>query len=244
MPDSNSSDPPLEGFNSLQYIFNSALDLISLLGPSSPSQSSSESTIVSPIEELILEDIKQPSRKLKKFKLSSSEMKEVLRVYRSKLDSIKAQIQAEYKALCQSLPVSMHLQIISTLSDYWIRTRDSVMSQMIELVADTVRMIRPKKVGRRSRYSKKTRSLIQYLLSCHRLRRESLSTRWAHRYLHLFGHSPPVTQDFVPLFEYIFGRVGNARLSSKDKRFLATLSDMEYQQIATWVSAVDMFNLS
>jgi hypothetical protein len=37
------------------------------------------------------------------------------------------------------------------------------------------------------------------------------------------------------MFEYVFGQVEGGLIKRRDKRFLATLSDMEYRQITVWV---------
>ncbi|KAG8819742.1 hypothetical protein FRC19_009572 [Serendipita sp. 401] len=200
MSDLGPSKRPKASSKSLHRICSSAMDLMSLLGDtSSPSTSGSVSSSPSPQPTspsepgLVLKDVKRPSDKLSKFKLAASEVKAVLRVYRQRLDLIRTQTQEEYRKLCDVFSADLHKEMVSALSDYWIRTRDELLSQTVELAAETAKMVYPKETPAPKAFNKASLFVRAWTIS----------------------HLPPAIRSTV-------------------RKFLASLSDMEYRQISTW----------
>lgn len=134
---------PSLGLNALNSIFDSANDLLAVLSPS-PSQAPSplaQSPGGTQLPKLVLYDHKRARDKFKRFHLSSTELSAVLRVYREQLAVIRKGIRDEYRILCETLPSYTNPQVVTTLGEYWIRTRDALLQRAVELTADALQML-------------------------------------------------------------------------------------------------------
>lgn len=146
-PLSAASSPSLDALSSIN---DSARSLMALLGlnPDQPPDPQPQSSTNAQLPRLILNDHKRARDKFKRFELSKQELLAVLKVYRDRLAVVRQAIREEYSNLCRTLPSSANSVVVTTLGAYWVRTRNALLEQAIELTAEALRMARPDKVRR------------------------------------------------------------------------------------------------